>query len=173
MFSQTPTQGIGFPAALDQGQRSDCRVKSVGFSLIELMIVVAVVAVLASIALPSYHESVAKGSRAEARTVLMEAAQWMERHMSENNRYDQFTSGTAVSTASMPPTLVKSPVDGAARYNLNVTVAQQSFTLKMVRAGAQANDRCGDYTVNHLGLKAVENHTGFANATAARQECWR
>ena len=144
-----------------------------GFTLIELMIVVVVVAILASIALPSYQESVARGARAEARTILLEGAQWMERHLTENNRYDQFIGGTAVSTASMPSSLIKSPADGSARYNLSVTVAQQSFTLKMVRAGAQANDRCGDYTVTHLGVKAVENYTGFASATAARQECWR
>ena len=147
--------------------------RSGGFTLIELMIVVVVVAILASIALPSYQESVARGARAEARTVLSEGAQWMERHLSENNRYDQFVGGTAVSTASMPPALIQSPADGVARYNLNVTVAAQSFTLKMVRAGAQANDRCGDFTLNHLGVRAVENYTGFASATAARQECWR
>jgi type IV pilus assembly protein PilE len=103
----------------------------------------------------------------------MEGAQWMERHLSENNRYDQFIGGAAVNTGSMPAALIQSPQDGAARYNLNVTVAQQSFTLKMVRAGAQASDRCGDFTVTHLGVRAVENYTGFASATAARQECWR
>jgi type IV pilus assembly protein PilE len=78
------------------------------------MIVVVVVAILASIALPSYQESVARGARAEARTILLEGAQWMERHLSENNRYDQFIGGTAVSTASMPSALIKSPADGAA-----------------------------------------------------------
>ena len=55
-----------------------------GFTLIELMIVVAIIAVLASVAYPSYKEYVARSRRAEARAVLVAAQQWMERFYTEN-----------------------------------------------------------------------------------------
>ena len=60
--------------------------KHQGFTLIELMIVVAVIGILASIAYPSYREYVAKSRRAEAKTVLLSAQQWMERFYTENFR---------------------------------------------------------------------------------------
>jgi len=143
-----------------------------GFTLIELMIVVAVVAILAAVALPSYQESVARGNRAEARAVLLRAAQWMERHYSENNRYDQFVNGDAVSKSSLVDvgsSLIKSPSEGAVRYNLSMTLAAQTFTLTMVRAGSAASDRCGDFTLSHLGVKGLVNN---ASGTTM-PECWK
>ncbi len=143
-----------------------------GFTLIELMIVVAVVAILAAVALPSYQESVARGNRAEARAVLLQAAQWMERHYTENNRYDKFVNGDVVSTASLPATMIKAPSDGTARYNLDIptsTLKEQTFTLLMVRAGSSASDRCGDFTLSHLGVKGLVNN---ASGTTV-PECWK
>ena len=141
-----------------------------GFTLIELMIVVAVVAILATVALPSYHESIARSNRAEARAVLLQAVQWMEKHYSENNRYDKYVNGDAVTTSSLPGSMIKTPSDGAARYNLNMpTLTAQTFTLSMVRAGSQANDRCGDFTLSHLGVKGLVNN---ASGTTV-PECWK
>ena len=65
-----------------------------GFTLIELMITVAIVGILASIAYPSYIESVRKGRRAEARAALTELMQQQERFMTQNNTYRAFASGT-------------------------------------------------------------------------------
>ncbi len=74
-----------------------------GFTLIEVMIVVAIVGILAAIAYPSYRDSVLKGRRAQARTALMELLQQQERYMTQNNCYLGFTtSATGVSTASAP-----------------------------------------------------------------------
>ncbi|WP_198971147.1 type IV pilin protein [Xylophilus sp. ASV27] len=67
-----------------------------GFTLIELMIVAAIVAILASIAYPSYKDSVLKGRRAQARTALMEVLQQEERYMTQNNTYLEFDSSSTV-----------------------------------------------------------------------------
>ena len=64
-----------------------------GFTLVELMIVVAIVAILAAIAYPSYAESVRKGRRAEARAALTELLQQQERFMTQNNTYRAFAAG--------------------------------------------------------------------------------
>lgn len=66
-----------------------------GFTLIELMVVVAVVAILAAVAFPSYTESVRKGKRAEGRTALLEVLQQQERYMTQNNTYLAFSAGAS------------------------------------------------------------------------------
>ena len=71
-----------------------------GFTLIEVMIVVAIVGILSAIAYPSYQEYVAKSRRATLVGLLQQGQQWMERFYTENYRYDQNSTGTAVTDAS-------------------------------------------------------------------------
>lgn len=74
-----------------------------GFSLIELMIAVAIVGILGAIAYPAYTSSVQKGKRAQARTALAELLQQQERYATQRNCYLGFTTSAAgVATASAP-----------------------------------------------------------------------
>lgn len=141
-----------------------------GFSLMELMIVVAIVGILAAVALPSYSEYISKSRRAEARAVLMEAAQYMERHYSENFRYDQNTAATPVLIANLfaQTNLTRSPRDAGGAYTISVDeVAQRTFTLKATRTGAMTGDPCGDYTLTNTGAQ------GVVSATRTAAECWK
>lgn len=80
--------------------------REAGFTLIELMIVVAIVAILSAVAYPSYKEYIAKGRRAEMKTVLLSAQQWMERFYTENYRYDK---DSADANVALPDHLKVSP----------------------------------------------------------------
>jgi type IV pilus assembly protein PilE len=136
-----------------------------GFTLIELMIVVAVVGILAAIAYPSYQEQIRQSRRAEVTAVLLEAAQFMERFYTLNSRYDQTSAAVAV---DLPANLKQSPQDGANLY-YNVTlsaVTQNSFTLQAAPVNAQAGDGCGNLTLTNTGLRAK---TG----TLPLERCWR
>ena len=113
--------------------------KLTGFSLIELMIVVAIVAILGSIAYPSYLNQVTQARRTDAQAVLMEAAQFMERFYTENNRYDQDTGGVAV---ALPAPLQESPRDsGTKSYDIVVQVSTAStYTLRAMPKNGQAGN---------------------------------
>lgn len=69
------------------------RASQSGFTLIELMIAVAIVGILSAIAYPAYTDSVRKGKRAEARTALMNLLQQQERYMTQMNTYAEFSAG--------------------------------------------------------------------------------
>ena len=86
-----------------------------GFTLIEVMITVAVVAILTAVALPSYNEYVRRGQRAEARAALLQAAQFMERVRTERNSY---RPGGAAPT--LPTGMAQVPPQGATRYAIQL-----------------------------------------------------
>lgn len=120
-----------------------------GFTLIELMIVVAIIAIIMAVAIPSYSNHVEKTRRTTAQSDLMELAQWMERRYTAN--YD-YRDG-AGNAPALPFTA--SPRDGGtAAYNLTVeNVTQNAYRLRAAPTGPQTGDPCGDLTLDQVGIK--------------------
>lgn len=142
-----------------------------GFTLIELVVVVAIIAILAAIAYPSYQDSVRKARRADARAVLLEAAQFMERFYTENFCYSKRKTATGCdgTGVALPTALQAAPKDGDQKY-YNVTLnslTATTYTLQAAPTGAQTGDSCGTLTLTNTGLKGV---TAGSRPAA---ECWR
>ncbi|MBD2859872.1 type IV pilin protein [Spongiibacter sp. KMU-158] len=136
-----------------------------GFTLVELMITVAIVGILAAIAYPSYQEQVAASRRNEAATALLTGAQALERYYSSNGRYTTTAGGNTL-PAVFPTTV---PENGTAYYTIAAsgTPTANSFTLKATRTGVMASDGCGNLTLDEAGINALES----ASKTVA--QCWR
>jgi type IV pilus assembly protein PilE len=130
------------------------------------MITVAVFGILAAIAYPSYTRQVQKTRRADAQGTLMELSNFMERFFTENNRYDQNRSGTAV---TLPFT--KSPKDGSATYyTLSLAaVSSTGYTLLATPAGPQASD--GKLELLNSGERRWDKN-GDGDTTDAGENSW-
>lgn len=132
-----------------------------GFSLIELMIVVAIIGILAGIAYPAYTSSILKGKRAEARTALMELMQQQERFMTQTNSYCAFsnTSGTTAAVAGCDTVPFKTfSGDNAANaaYYLSADACPSSTIAECVRVSAspiKSDPEAGTLQILSTGTK--------------------
>ncbi|MFZ5621461.1 MAG: type IV pilin protein [Pseudomonadota bacterium] len=142
------------------------KLRQTGFTLIELMIVVAIIAILASIAYPSYQDQVRKSRRADATSALMQNQHWMERNFTLSGRYDQKSDGSAVTTSDLP--IASSPSGGGtAFYALSLAaVTASTYSLAATPQNAQTSDTaCATLSINQLGVKAISG-----SGTVAK--CW-
>jgi type IV pilus assembly protein PilE len=137
-----------------------------GFTLIELMIVIAIIAILASIAYPAYQDQVRKSRRADCEGSLLGLANALERYYTANNRF----TGTSLGTNAGDIFPAQCPIDGGtATYDLSVTAASASaYTIQAAPTGPQTSDKCGTLTLTSTGVKGVSGAT--SGITAA--DCW-
>jgi len=144
-----------------------------GFTLVELMVVVAIIGIIASIAYPSYVESTAQAHRANAQAELMSLSSALERYYTQNNHYSNAATGGADTGAPLA-TLYTLDTDIANLYTVTIsqtdggtgdTTAAQSYQLSAapVAGGRMAADACGTMTLNSAGVKTP--------TTPA--DCWR
>ncbi len=137
-----------------------------GFTLIELMIVVAIVAILAAVAYPSYLNYVQKTRRATATGCLTELAQWMERNYTTCLRYDRTGAGcgTALDTAALPALSCRADLGTSYAFSFVANPTTSAYTLQAVPGGAQAGDtRCGTLTLTQTGARGAASATGCWN----------
>jgi type IV pilus assembly protein PilE len=129
--------------------------KQSGITLLELMITVAVVALLASIAYPSYRDQVLKTHRAEGKSALMRASQQMERCFTRNNTF----AGCLTFPVSVPG-------DRYQITNGGSDPTETTYTLAAVPQGPQTADtRCATLTLQEDGSRSESGTGGLA-------ECW-
>ena len=134
------------------------KTRAKGFSLIELIIAVAIVGILAAIAYPSYQEQVRKGKRTDATGALLDVAQRLERC------YTQFNAYNAAGCVTFP---VTSP---EREYSITApTLTATTFTLQAAPAAgsSQTSDtNCKNFTYTHTGVKNV------TDSSKDRDYCW-
>ena len=112
-----------------------------GFTLIEAVIVLAILAIIVGFAVPSYVDQVRKSRRADAVSSLLAASQFMERCFTRNDSYltcDPFS----VSTESD---------DGYYTLGFDETTTEKTYKIKADPEGDQVNDPCGSFTLDYLG----------------------
>ncbi|WLH34860.1 type IV pilin protein [Pseudomonas sp. FP2196] len=125
-----------------------------GFTLIEIMIVIAIIGIVITIGYPSLTEYVKKGRRAEVVSLLSEQAQTLERFYTKNNLYTGITGLSA----------------GNDFYTITPTITDQTFLLTATRktGTAMATDKCGDFTLTNTGVRSMSN----ATTGLTTKDCW-
>jgi type IV pilus assembly protein PilE len=142
--------------------------KQIGFTLIELMIVVTIISILAAVGYPSYRQYVKRAARAEAKTALLENAQFLERNFTTANKYDKDSAGNDIESEDLPVQASPKSGEGAAKYTIalsNVDTSTYTLTASPVANGAMDDDECGTLSIDEAGTKSVSGSLSVA-------QCW-
>lgn len=118
-----------------------------GFTLIELMVVVAIIAILAAIVLPNYSKYIAAAHRTEAQAAMLDLAQYLERQYNASFNYP---------ASDNIPSSLKAPANVSTYYAISVTVddAKQTYIIEAEPTAQQNDSQCGTLTLNEQGVKS-------------------
>jgi type IV pilus assembly protein PilE len=145
-------------------------VRDLGFTLVELLIVVVIATILVAIAVPSYQAQVQKSRRTDARNALMDIAGREERYLSVANSYSALPTDVGYPGPLWPQTVTNG------YYNVTVVTPDPayagtgaSFVITATAIGIQASDSaCASFSVNQIGAQTALTSGGALNSTA----CW-
>jgi len=152
-----------------------------GFTLIELMIALAIFAVVMAFAIPSYSEHVRRSARMDAQMMLLRAANELEWIYTQCNNYTHLydAEDTSDTPCKENKTVIESFVRDKVlpasqvnlqRYRLDIALQEQAFTLKAIRKrpGPQSKDKCGTFILDNLGNRSLEHN----DPQFELKECW-
>lgn len=146
---------------------SDRTARDHGFTLIELMVAMVVLALLLSISVPTYKSQIRKSRRTEAKTAVLDLAGREERLYSVTNAYSQVPSdlGYAASAATFPMNV------GNGYFQVNVTAAATTFTITAtaITTDQLLDTACKTFTIVQTGVQTAQNSSSVDNTTT----CWR
>lgn len=142
------------------------RSRARGFTLIELMVVIAVIAILSTIAVSSYRNYVMRATRTEGRMALLAIQVAEEKYFLQNNRYAQdIATVVAAPPAGLGVNLTAAGVTTGGKYTISFAAATATtYTLQADATGSQTDDTtCLQFTINEQGARTPNDASG----------CWR
>jgi type IV pilus assembly protein PilE len=140
-----------------------------GFTLVELLVAIAIAGIVLAVAVPGYGEYVRRAARSDAQLVLQQAANHLERVYSECHSYTRRNAATVppcgTAVAGLPDVLTRSPAGGTARYEIVLAVHEaQAYELR-ARPLWSGGDSCGEFILRSTGIRDV---TG----PSPKEQCW-
>jgi len=147
-----------------------------GFTLMETMVTLVIIAILARIAMPIYINQVMESRRVDAKNALLDLASREEKYYATNNSYSSnfaATGGLGYTGATSTTTTVNVGTTGSSTYQLSITLTNSNtnYSLLATPVNAQASDACGAYVLTDSGAQSNQT-TGSSPTTITGQNCW-